>query len=112
MRVRETPRGIPGNSIGKRDSTTRPIKPSNSKLMPPTMRLGPFSSNEMNGENHDPLGTTQRPSMMLKGDMTYTIRNLRQWTEALPAGDTSYWETTLSSTQTTPTLPTTATRIN
>src|SRR6266699_1951029 len=49
MRVRETPRGIPGNSIGKWDSTTRPIKDSRTSQMANNLEIGQRSPKHTRG---------------------------------------------------------------
>src|SRR6266567_8621676 len=40
MRIRETSHRIPGDSIGKRDSTTRPVKNSRTSRMADNFKIG------------------------------------------------------------------------
>src|SRR6266576_6156026 len=61
MRIRETLRRIPGNSIGKRDSATRPIKDSRTSRMADNLEIGQRSPKHTRGSQ---IPTSVHPGIL------------------------------------------------
>src|SRR6266566_9788272 len=61
MRIRETPHRIPGNSVGKRDSTTRPIKDSRTSRMADNLEIGQRSPKHTRGSR---IPTSVHPGIL------------------------------------------------
>src|SRR6266700_6645977 len=49
MRIRETSRRVPGNSVGKQDSTTGPVKDSRASRMADNLKIGQRSPKHTGG---------------------------------------------------------------